>query len=41
VTQTGGPAKTWARFANGTTRSTSYGNGAIVLGGKRADGEQY
>ena len=41
VTQTGATSTNWVRFANGTTRSTSYGNEAIVLGGKRADGEQY
>ncbi len=41
VTQAGATPASWVRFANGTTRSTSYGNEAIVLGGARADGEQY
>src|ERR1700690_1729414 len=41
LTQPAGGSKHWAGYANGTARPTSYGNEAIVLGGSRADGEQY
>ena len=41
VTQAGDTSTKWVRYANGTTRPTSYGNETIVLGGKQADGEQY
>jgi len=41
LTQTGTAGKAWVRYANGTTRSTAFGNEAIVLGGDHADGEQY
>ncbi len=41
VTQPDTTSRTWVHFANGTSRRTSYGSEAIVLGGKRANAEQY
>ena len=41
ITQPQGAGTPWARFENGTSRTTSYGTEAIVLGGKHANAEQY
>jgi hypothetical protein len=41
LTANDGASGHWSRFANGTARTTAYGNDAIVLGGKKNGSEQY
>ncbi|HEY5059542.1 MAG TPA: hypothetical protein VII51_11060, partial [Gaiellaceae bacterium] len=41
LTQTDGGTAAWTGYANGTSRSTSYGREAIVIGAGKTAGEQY